>query len=87
MEQVGGLLRGKISMGGNDGHRVALGHLGEQMQEQSQCGRRYCYRFGLLAIGEELDADTGALAAIVGCKAVAGFAASKASASLGTTVS
>jgi hypothetical protein len=44
------------------------------MQEQSECGRWYRYRFGFLAIGEELDADAGPLAELVGCKAAAGLA-------------
>ncbi|MHB1424683.1 MAG: hypothetical protein ACYC3I_16055 [Gemmataceae bacterium] len=85
VEQIGGLLRGHLGMGGNEGHGVALGHFDLEMQEQAQCGRWHRYRFGLLAIVEELDADAGPLAELMGRQLDS--RASRASASVGTTVS
>jgi hypothetical protein len=60
-------------MSGNQGDGIALRHLGEQVQEQSQRGRWHGYCFRLFAVIENLDADARPFAELMGRQAAAGL--------------
>jgi hypothetical protein len=62
---------------GDQRDRVALGHFGEQVEEQSQRQGRHRDGLGLLAVIDELDADTLSPAELASSQLTAGVDCSK----------